>query len=273
MRFIGLLFFATAFLWCGVSEAARVTPMTMELSPTGRNSSARLEITNSEDRQLPIEVRMFRGIIGERGELELEPADEKFLVFPPQVVVGPNEQQIFRIQYLPDEPLTQSQVYYASVMQIPVALEPDVSRIQVVMRFNVLVNVVPDGSEPEPVVSWARPATIEAPDSEQETPDQVQNDDEEASPEIAEVEEAAEPVPGIEVRIENQGNRFFAAGRTGWTISGTTETGEAFSDARTASQIGSDIGMGVVPPGGARIFFVPTDQVLQEETITVTLDE
>ena len=142
------------------AQAARVTPMSVELTPTGRESSARIEVTNTEERELPMEVRMYRGIISEAGELELEPADERFVVFPPQVVIQPNTQQIFRVQYLPDEPLSQSEVYYAAISQIPVALDPNVSMIQVVMRFNVLVNVVPDGATAEPVVSWARPATL-----------------------------------------------------------------------------------------------------------------
>src|SRR5690606_4453814 len=70
-------------------EAARVSPMTGEMTPTGRGSTARIEVTNSDDRSWPVELRMYRGDVSETGELTLTPADEKFVVFPPQVVITP----------------------------------------------------------------------------------------------------------------------------------------------------------------------------------------
>ena len=77
---------------------------------------------------------------------------------------------------------------------------------------------------------------------------------------------------GFEVRIENRGTRFFAAGRTPWTVTATDVDGQEYSRSYTASEIGGEIGMGVVPAGGARIFFVPSDRVLQDNSITVSLD-
>lgn len=325
----GLLCFGAALSLGLPAEAARVTPMSVELAPTGRESSARIEVTNTEERELPMEVRMYRGIISEAGELELEPADERFVVFPPQVVIEPNTQQIFRVQYLPDEPLSQSEIYYAAISQIPVALDPAVSMIQVVMRFNVLVNVVPDGATAEPVVSWARPATLQSQISDEiraqsasieTTPAEdgsaisAEDSTDDASATVIEesdeqtvTESAAEIVgtdensensvltsvatapdteaieqssaedarpaieQGFEVRIENQGNRFFAAGRSEWTVTATDIDGQEYSKSYTPSEIGGEIGMGVVPPGGARIFFVPTERPLMEGTITVLL--
>lgn len=252
----GLLLVAVAATATAV-QAARVTPMALDLEPTGTRSSGRIELTNNEDRQLPMEVRMYKGIIGERGELELEPADEKFLVFPPQTLVGPNAQQVFRIQYLPDEIPTESEVYYAAVSQVPVQLPADQSRIQVVMRFNVLVNVVPDGTEPNPVVAGVTPISRVI----------------EVSPEEAGATGEAEPQTvtetGLEVRIENNGNRYFAAGRTGWTVTGIDNDGNSYSASYSATQIGETIGMGIVAPGRARIFFVPTPGQLREASVAL----
>ena len=262
LRRLGLWALIAAFgLGGAVGDAARVTPMTIEMSPTGRNSTARIEVTNSENRDLPMEVRMYRGEVSEAGELTLTPADDRFVVFPPQVVIPANGQQVFRIQYLPDAPLTQSEVYYAAVTQIPVELEPTVSRIQVVMRFNVLVNVVPEGAEPEPVVTSMRP-----PRRDVELPPYNSLPEEQREPRTVTEQ-------GIEVRIENRGTRYFAAGRTSWTISGTNEDGTAFSETRTPSRIGDSVGFGLVPPGGARIFFVPTETMLRDGTVNIRLGD
>jgi fimbrial chaperone protein len=241
------------------AQAARVTPMALDLEPTGTRSSARIEVTNNEDKQLPVEVRMYKGIIDERGQLDLQPADDDFMVFPPQTLIEPNGQQVFRVQYLPGDVPTQSEVYYASVSQIPVQLPSDQSRIQVVMRFNVLINVVPDGTAPDPHVTSVTPIVQETKLTAQEQT---------AHPEAA----AIQKQPGIEVRIENKGTRYFAAGRTSWSISGADNAGKPYSEDFTAAKMSELIGMGIVAPGRARIFFVPTpDKLADGAKVTIKM--
>lgn len=248
----------TAAGFASTAQAARVTPMSLDLQPTGTRSSARIEVTNNEDKQLPMEVRMYKGVIGERGELDLQPADEKFLVFPPQTLIGPNGQQVFRVQYLPDAPPMQSEVYYAAVSQVPVQLPADQSRIQVLMRFNVLVNVVPDGTKPDPSVTSVTPIVRETPiPSDKPVPGTPATD----KP-AAEAAPKMRSEPGLEVRIENKGNRYFAAGRSGWAITGTDAAGKPYTATLSAAEMSEKIGMGIVAPGKARIFFVPTPEKL-----------
>jgi fimbrial chaperone protein len=250
---------AGLMLTASPADAARVAPMSIDLTPTGSGSVARIEVSNAEDRVLPMEVRMYRGVITEDGRLDLEPADDRFIVFPPQIVLQPQTQQVFRIQYIPDAELTQSEVYYASVSQVPVNIEPTESRIQVLMRFNVLVNVVPSGTAPEPTISWARSVVRES-----RLPD---------DPNLSETDRAqVHREQGVEVRIENRGTRYYAAGRNGWTITGTDESGAAFSQSFTQAQISDKIGMGVVAPGRARVFFLPIDRPLREGSVNVTLN-
>lgn len=262
-RILGLCLLAAAMLGLGAAEiqAARVTPMAVQISPIGRNSVARIEITNTDDRLLPFEVRMYRGIVSETGELEMEPADDRFVVFPPQATVQPLGQQIIRVQYLPDGPMERSEIYYASVSQLPVDLEEEGdSRIQVLMRFNVLIEVVPDNSRSVASVSWARWAEREY---------EVPVDD--SLPESEQVTRT-ETVSGIEFRVQNDGTRSFPAGRNSLTITARTEDGAAFSESRNPEQVGDSVGLGLVPPGGARIFFMPMEQRLQDGTISVALN-
>ena len=130
------------------AEAARVSPMIVELEPTGRASVARVELTNDSERNIPFEVRMMLGEISEEGELTLSPAEENFLVFPAQAIVESKSQQVFRIQYVGEPELAKSEIYYMSIQQIPVEIEAEASQVQVVINYNVLVNVVPDGVSP-----------------------------------------------------------------------------------------------------------------------------
>src|SRR3546814_10426202 len=52
------------------AEAARVSPMIVEVKPAGRGSAARIELTNPGQTVFPVEVQMFRGVISEAGALE-----------------------------------------------------------------------------------------------------------------------------------------------------------------------------------------------------------
>lgn len=223
------------------AEALRVSPMIVEVAPVGRTSIARVELAHTGDGEFPVEVQMFRGEISEMGELNLIPADEDFLVFPAQVVVPPRSQQVFRVQYIGEPELAASENYYMQIRQIPVDLATGESQVQVVVNYNILVNVIPQGTSPEPVIESIRPMV-------------------------------RENVSGIEVRVENRGTRYFTAGTLPWRITGKAEDGTAVDMSLPPAEISKLIGVGVVTPGRARIFFIPTEKPLVEGSIKADVD-
>lgn len=230
-----------AFLPVAV-EAARVSPMIVEVQPLGRGSIARILLTNDGQAEYPVEVQMFSGEISEAGQLALTPADEDFLLFPAQIVVSPQSQQVFRVQYIGDPDLAASKIYYMQIRQIPVDLNPGESQLQVVVNFNVLINVIPDGARPEPVFEDIRPATRDG-------------------------------VDGVEVRLVNRGTRYFTAGTSPWQIDATAVDGSKVELELPPEAVQRSIGVGVVAPDKARIFFIPTEKPLAEGTIQVSMGE
>lgn len=223
------------------SEAARVAPMIVEVQPSGRGAIARVELTNPDARTFPVEAQMMRGEISDTGELTLTPADDDFLVFPAQAVVQPNSQQVFRVQYVGDPALDHSELYYLAIRQVPVDMSVAQNQVQVVVNFNVLVNVIPDGAVANPEMVSAHPAT--------------RND-----------------AAGIEVQIANRGNRYFNAGTLEWRIVGTGADGQAYAQTIPPNEIIRSVGVGVVAPGRTRTFFVPTQRPLADAPIQVTLN-
>src|SRR5690606_18112978 len=193
------------------AEAARVSPMIVEVEPLGRGSVARIELSNPGQAEFPVEVQMFRGVISEAGELELIPADEHFLVFPPQRVVPAQAQQVFRVQYIGEPELAASEIYYLQIRQIPVDIAPDGSQAQVRANVSVRVHVVPRGTSPDPVFESIRPVV-------------------------------REDVTGIEVRLVNQGTRYFTAGTMAWQVSGTSEDGTAVDFRLAPEEVAKMIG-------------------------------
>lgn len=222
------------------AEAARVSPMIVEIAPMGRGSIARVELSNPGTSEFPVEAQMFRGVITEAGELELTPADDQFLLFPTQKIVPARSQQVFRVQYIGTSELTASDMYYMQIRQLPVEIAPGQSQVQVTVNFNVLVNVIPNGARPEPVFESVHPA--------------VRQD-----------------VPGIEVRLANRGSRYFTAGTVPWRVSGTAEDGSALDVRLPPEEMSKLIGVGVVAPGRTRIFFIPTEKPLVEGTIQANM--
>lgn len=223
------------------AEALRVSPMILEVTPTGRTSIARVELAHTGDSEFPVEVQMFRGEISETGELKLTPADEDFLVFPAQVVVPARSQQVFRVQYIGEPELVTSENYYMQIRQIPVDLATGQSQVQVVVNYNILVNVIPQDTRPEAVIESIRPVV-------------------------------RENVNGIEVRVKNSGTRYFTAGTLPWRITGTAEDGTAVDIRLPPTEISKLIGVGVITPGRARIFFIPTEKPLVEGSIQADVD-
>ena len=230
--------FAIALIYVP-AEAATVSPMIVEVSPSGSHSIARIELSNPGEEDFPVEVMMFRGEISEAGELNLIPAEEDFLVFPAQIIVKPQGQQVFRIQYVGEPNLVSSQVYYAAIRQIPVDFVDGESQLQLVVNYNILINVVPNGAKSNPVV------------------------------EIIGLETRNE-IQGLQLRVVNTGAGFFLAGQQQWDVAGQTASGESFSRRFTAEEIAKSFGVGIVAPGKARVFFLPLNQPLVEGTITVT---
>lgn len=239
-KFLAVVGIAVMVLMPIAIEAARVAPMMVEVSPSGRGSVARVELTNPAQTEFPVEARVFRGVITEAGEVELTPADDQFLVFPTQVVVPARSQQVFRIQYVGEPNLATSEMYYVTVRQVPVALNPGQNRLQIVVNFNVLVNVIPPGTRAQPVVESAEPSVRET-------------------------------VAGVQVRVTNRGTRYFNAGLLAWTISGRAVDGTEVSLRRTPTEMSRTIGVGVVAPGRTRVFFVPTERPMAPGSVRVAL--
>jgi len=241
--------------------------MIVELEPVGSGSVARVELTNDAARDIPFEVRVMRGEISEEGELALTPADEDFIVFPPQSIVRRNSQQVFRLQYVGDPELDKSAIYYMSIQQVPVQVEPEQSQVQVVVNYNVLVNVVPDGTAPQAAVESVE-ATFRQPQEEGE-PDSADADSNAVPDETAGVQVTPPPQPGILVRLGNRGTRYFLAGMSRWKVAGETEDGATYSRDYRPEEMTRVIGVGVVAPDRTREFFVPTEAPLVQDSVRV----
>ena len=139
------------------AHAMRVQPMQLEMTPLGRNSSGSISVVNTGSTKLPVEAVVSRRTIAANGEEIDAPADDSFLVFPPVAAIPPGATQVFRVQWLGDPGLRESEAYYVTIKQIPVQLNEDESGFQITYAFAVATHVTPEGAEPALVVRQATP--------------------------------------------------------------------------------------------------------------------
>ena len=102
----------------------RVSPMVIEMESRGTDATARIEVQNINTGNLAFETRVFRMDIDADGVITETPADDDFLIFPPQGILPAGGRQVVRLQWLGAPEPDTSQAYYVSVEQLPVTLEP-----------------------------------------------------------------------------------------------------------------------------------------------------
>ncbi len=136
---IGLLVAAIAM----PAAAMTVQPIQVEMTSTGSQGRAQVTVNNDGTEPLPIEIKIEKLTLGENGERKLTKAPDNFLIFPPQVLIKPGSAQVFRVQWVGEPMLAESESYMMSVNQIPVKLPAGKSAVQIVMSFGVVINVAP----------------------------------------------------------------------------------------------------------------------------------
>lgn len=223
--------------------AMRVSPMVVEMESQGSDAVARLEVQNVNQGSLAFETRVFLMTIDEDGAIVETPADDKFLIFPPQGVLPPGGRQVVRLQWVGEPDLAASQAFYVSVEQLPVSLEPAVTetvaaQVQVLYNMRALAVVAPPGAKPNVSATSVRQVNYQPPaDAGSQNLPAVQD--------------------GVEITLKNEGRRHAMMSAFGWRLEGTDTAGQGLRVDISAEELTQAVGTGYVPALGERTFRVP----------------
>jgi len=142
------------------AHAFRVEPMSYTLATTGSDARRTLRIRNTQTTPVAVEIIVERRSMDEAGRLTHAPADDDFLIFPPQTLVQPGASQAIRVQYIGDPQPDATRVYTIAVQQVPLEDPEDgTAAVEVVFRFGTAAYVVPRGARPNVRVEGAAPVT------------------------------------------------------------------------------------------------------------------
>ncbi|MEZ9697938.1 molecular chaperone [Vibrio sp. 10N.261.46.E12] len=133
-----------------------VSPMYLDLEDTGRLSSGNYTIGNVEQKTIAVEVSAFKvGFIAQ--EEVLTPAEDEFLILPPQAQIPSAAIQNFRVKFIPKAPLSTTAVYRIVFSQLDLdsEQESDGSSVNMLIDISTIAFVSPSGGKPTPKVSIA----------------------------------------------------------------------------------------------------------------------
>lgn len=223
--------------------AMRVSPMVIEMESRGSNSVARVEVQNINSGNLAFETRVFRMELDKEGNITETPADEDFLVFPPQGILPAGGRQVVRLQWLGDPEPATSQAYYVSIEQLPVRLEPGSpeelgAQVQVLYNLRPLVVVAPPGAEPDVAAARVNQVKYEP-------------------KKLPGVNKALPLQDGVEITLKNDGRRHAMMSNFTWKLVGKDTEGEWLRVDISPEDLNQAIGTGFVPAQSERTFQLP----------------
>lgn len=123
--------------------ALRVELQNDTFSTTGRHSNQNLFITNNRDDMIALEVYIQSRTIDEHSGVDILTDSESFLVYPNQLLLHPNEQQVVTLTWVGDSTIASEQAYRIIVEELNLALgDASSNDAQIRVKVSALTKVI-----------------------------------------------------------------------------------------------------------------------------------
>lgn len=233
---LNLVTAATLLLISQFSIAQTVEPMIFELEPLGARSTESLRIQNPGSGPITVEVTAMKLVLDELGNETNTPADDDFLIYPPQTIVQADSTQVVKVKYVGDPTIQTSQAYRIVINQLPVDLKTsDASGLSILTKFLTVANVSPPKTRPDLKIT-----DIEAYQDKEWL-----------------------------LTVENTGNRFGALSDTSWEIENTADTTKKKS--LNIEQVNGIISRSLVLPNSKLRFKIPAIEGFDASTVRIKI--
>jgi P pilus assembly chaperone PapD len=139
---LGRFLFLMLLLGAAAAHGYEVAPMRLTIVPEEGRSGSIITINNVRDEALRVEILVKRRVIAEDGTQSFEPAEDDFVIFPPQISIPPRSSQAVRFEYVGPPLAGLAKGYVIEVSEVPV-VNPGFSGVQFAYNFGVAVYVEP----------------------------------------------------------------------------------------------------------------------------------
>jgi fimbrial chaperone protein len=150
------------------AQAFKLIPLSRVFAPTGPNAIQTYEIENTTGEPLAVELNIVKREMSLQGMDKLIPANDDVMVYPPQVLLQPGENQTVRVTWLGDPKPAQELAYRLIAEQLPINLAtntgklPDATSgfstsIKIKMRYQGSIYIRPSQAQPNVVIERIEP--------------------------------------------------------------------------------------------------------------------
>ena len=157
-----LLLSALFFFALPTAQAFKLSPIRMEFEPSGRGANQAFRLENDSSNSVPVQISMLTRQMDLDGNETNAPAEDDFLVYPPQVLLKPKQVQTVRVKWLGNRKPEKELAYRILAEQLPVDLDKEKqsgARINLLVRYLGSVYIVPKGAKADVLLESAVPQT------------------------------------------------------------------------------------------------------------------
>jgi fimbrial chaperone protein len=127
----------------------------MEFEPVGRGANQAFRLENDSSNAVPVQISMLTRQMDVDGKETNAPAEEDFLVYPPQVLLKPKQVQTVRVKWLGNPKPEKELSYRILAEQLPVELDKQKqsgAQINILVRYLGSVYIVPKNAKADVVL-------------------------------------------------------------------------------------------------------------------------
>jgi fimbrial chaperone protein len=158
--FLGFSLYSSPSVYAGGNF--QLEPLSVDFFPSGSLATQSFILKSTGDKPVAIQLSMAIREISLDGTETNVDADDQFLIYPPQLVIPPGEQQTVRVTWLGDPIPTKELAFRIIAEQVPVDLteikqtEGDRTvTVRVLLRYRGSVYIKPEGVAPKLVLESA----------------------------------------------------------------------------------------------------------------------
>ncbi|MBI3557669.1 MAG: molecular chaperone [Deltaproteobacteria bacterium] len=147
-----IAFFPLLLLAAASAHAFSLAPMSVSLDPNGKGATRSFTIDNNSGEKLAIQVSMAAREVNAAGVEKNPDADDDFVVYPSQIVLGGNEKRTVRVTWAGNAKPDKELAFRIIAEQLPVDThkpdKKDQAVIRMLLRYMGAVYITPRGSSP-----------------------------------------------------------------------------------------------------------------------------
>lgn len=139
--------------WIGSANAFELIPMVQDFAPTGAQATQTFGVYNRDAEAVAVQISIVKRDVAFDGTETLTPAEEDFLVYPPQAVIAAGKVQLVQVRWLGNRAPTQELAYRIIAEQLPVNVAPRTEglggRVNMLLRYEGALYILPNGAVPD----------------------------------------------------------------------------------------------------------------------------